>query len=63
MTNSARTVNQNQRNTLVNNRPRGTLEFGLAFGPLIEDGIVKDQIPPDLFLSIRVYSNTTRLTS
>jgi hypothetical protein len=45
MANSAKTVNQNQRNTLINNRPMGAL----AFGPLIEDGIIKDYLPPDLF--------------
>src|SRR4029077_1447134 len=37
MANSARTVNQNQRNTLINNRPMGAL----AFGPLIEDGVMR----------------------
>jgi hypothetical protein len=46
MASSARTVNQNQRNTLINNRPMGAL----AFGPLIGDGIVTDWIPPDLSL-------------
>jgi hypothetical protein len=37
----------------------GALEFGL----LIEDGIITEEIPPDLFSSITVYSNTPRLTS
>ena len=33
MANSARTVNQNHRNTLINNRPKGARPFGL----LMED--------------------------